>query len=236
MDRVQDIADSRGVVLVEDCAHACASQYKGRALGSFGEFTLYSFSKFAFCFVLGGVTGRDAGFSPYVEPIIERAPLLARWGINGFKAIYEANGRFDRPKATRLMQCGMAMAYSLYGLQTAPGPSAVGLWLSKKTRELQARKDNYALLRQEADRWGLCDDLETTGVVPYAVPLAVNGDKAPTLVARLRDCGIEAGLRRFDQARCVFEPNWRSCVLVPIHSDMVGRGMEQLLFTLRKTL
>ena len=56
------------------------------------------------------------------------------------------------------------------------------------------------------------------------------------LVSRLRASGISADTCRFDFARCSFEPDFRKCVVVPIHSGMTGDGMHRLISCLRQAL
>jgi hypothetical protein len=236
MDRVLEIADRRGLVVIEDCAHVCASQYKGRPLGGIGEYSLFSFSKFAFCFALGGVSSRHEDFYKFVDKACAGSSVVMRAAINGFKLIDEANLHLARPIFLTAMNGLRKMAYARYGDQILPGARAMALWQSKKAREIQARHGNYTLLRRETDRWGICDHLEADGVAPYAVPLAVNSDKAAAAVAKLQENSIAAGIRSFDFARCSFEPDYRKCVVVPIHSRMTGRGMDRLVSCLKGVL
>ncbi len=235
MDRVLDIAASRNLVVIEDCAHVCASRYKGRPLGSIGEYSLFSYSKFAFCFALGGVISRHDDFYSFVDQTSARSVVL-RAAINGFKWIDEANLHLARPIMPFAMTGLRKMAYARYGDQTLPGARAVALWQRKKVYEIQSRRDNYALLRRETDRWGICDHLEADGVSPYVVPLTIESGKAGTVVARLRENAIAADMRSFDFARCSFEPDYRKCVVVPIHSGMTGRGMDRLVTCLKGVL
>ena len=76
MDRLRDIASSRQMVIIEDCAHAYGSKYHKQPLGTFGSYSLYSFSKFTYCFALGGVWSRDPGFSPFVDAKISKSSSL----------------------------------------------------------------------------------------------------------------------------------------------------------------
>lgn len=43
MDSIMVLAKKRGLVVIEDCAQACGSLYKGRPLGSFGDMAAFSF-------------------------------------------------------------------------------------------------------------------------------------------------------------------------------------------------
>jgi perosamine synthetase len=43
MDPILEVAREHGLPVVEDCAHACGGSYKGRMLGSLGDFGAFSF-------------------------------------------------------------------------------------------------------------------------------------------------------------------------------------------------
>ncbi|MBI1925263.1 DegT/DnrJ/EryC1/StrS family aminotransferase [Candidatus Poribacteria bacterium] len=43
MDRIMEIADRHGLMVIEDCAHAHGSQWRGKGLGSIGHFGAFSF-------------------------------------------------------------------------------------------------------------------------------------------------------------------------------------------------
>lgn len=45
MDRLLELRDEHGFILVEDCAHALGGRYKGRPVGSFGDVSLFSMYK-----------------------------------------------------------------------------------------------------------------------------------------------------------------------------------------------
>ena len=151
MDRVLDTAASRRAVLIEDCAHAADSLYNGHPLGSMGEFSVFSFSKFAFCFALGGILAKDLNFSAFVLEKQKQYSRTLRFFINGFKAMDERNN--GRPiKSNPTFYDGLrGMAYSNYGNQHVAAPRAISLWLAKRDAELQARRENFALLRSQTE-------------------------------------------------------------------------------------
>lgn len=43
MDELQEIANSAGIPIIEDAAHAVGASYKGRSIGSISDFTMFSF-------------------------------------------------------------------------------------------------------------------------------------------------------------------------------------------------
>jgi hypothetical protein len=236
MDKVLSIATDRKMTLIEDCAHAVASSYRGTPLGQIGDFALFSYSKFAFCYALGGVAAKDRDFAAHMEARLAQASRLLCGLVNGFKFLDERNLSCATPRWPRLFDGGRKMIYARYGDQLLGSPRAVALWLAKRDAEIAARIENYRDLRREFARFGLCDKLESDGVAPYAVPLNISGSAAANIIADLRKEHVSAGTYRFDVARCVFEPDFRSVVLVPIHSGMRGRGMDLLVSTVKKHL
>jgi hypothetical protein len=234
MDKILEIAEACGAIVIEDCAHAARSFYKGKPLGTLGAFGFFSFSKFLFCYALGGILAKDPEFKTFVSEQQATASTALRLFVNGLKFFAEcANGR-NQPRGTWMFQGLTAMAYARYGEQVVAGTRALDLWLWKRDAEIESRRKNYQLLRTSTDRFGICDHLEAENVTPYAVPLYVKEERAEPLVSELLKRGVTTGIYHFDFARCVFEPDFRRCVLVPIHSGMTGRGMELLVDAIEK--
>jgi len=76
MDAITDIAQRRGLKIVEDCAHAIESEYKGKKIGTFGEFGCFSF------YVTKNiVTGEGGMVLAKNEQDINRIKMLALHGM-----------------------------------------------------------------------------------------------------------------------------------------------------------
>src|SRR5450755_4379668 len=103
MDRILDFAHTSKLTVIEDCAHAAESFYKNQRLGSLGEYAIYSFSKFTFCFALGGVSFREGDFSDYLDSAVAGQSRLLGSAINLFKLIDEFNLADDRPRMADAM-------------------------------------------------------------------------------------------------------------------------------------
>jgi perosamine synthetase len=102
LDRLQGIARQRGLILVEDAAHACGSEYKGRKIGSIGDATCFSFHA-----VKNLATG-DGGMVTTDRLDIYRSLLRLRWvGID--------KSTWDRTEVAMMeMQTG-TRRYASYG-------------------------------------------------------------------------------------------------------------------------
>jgi dTDP-4-amino-4,6-dideoxygalactose transaminase len=74
MQPIRELADKNGLILVEDCAQSISGTYKGRPLGSFGDYAVLSFrfSKDITCFRGGALLSKSRienkpGFRPSVD-------------------------------------------------------------------------------------------------------------------------------------------------------------------------
>ena len=43
LKKIRNLCDQRGIVLIEDCAHALGASYGGKPVGSFGDYAIFSF-------------------------------------------------------------------------------------------------------------------------------------------------------------------------------------------------
>jgi len=98
LDALKALADRRGLVLIEDCAQAWGAQYRGRPIGTVGQFGCFSLqdSKHVTCGDGGVVGSNDERFGP----------LLRGFGDKGFNRItgshfevFATNYRMSEPQA-----------------------------------------------------------------------------------------------------------------------------------------
>lgn len=228
MDRIRDVAADRKCVLIEDCAHALAGQYKGAPLGTLGDFAVYSFSKYFFCFALGGVRWTDPEFASWLREAQGRPQGFSRAWISLTKLLSEWALR--HPGAARLNQAASMLldtGYALYGACDATGSTARALFRQKADAEIALRERRYAWFRKEVDRFGVCDPLEERDVCPYVIPVFVQEDRRETLVARLRAAGFRTGVYRFDVNRFFLEPRFVPCVWFLCHGGISDAQFEQ---------
>lgn len=111
MDAIMAIADRHGLMVIEDCAHAIETEYRGRKAGTFGDFGCFSF--YATKNVVTGEGGMILGKS---EAHIARAKVLALHGMSK-----DAWHRFGDKgyKHYQVVECGFK--YNMMDLQAALG-------------------------------------------------------------------------------------------------------------------
>ncbi|MBJ6985303.1 DegT/DnrJ/EryC1/StrS family aminotransferase [Luteimonas sp. MC1750] len=111
MDRIMAIAEKHRLVVIEDCAHAIETEYRGRKAGTFGDFGCFSFyvTKNVVTAEGGMILARD-------ESLAARAKVLALHGMSK-----DAWHRFGDAgyKHYQVVECGFK--YNLTDLQAALG-------------------------------------------------------------------------------------------------------------------
>ncbi len=99
MDTIMAIAVKHGLLVIEDCAHAIESEWKNRAVGTFGEFGCFSF------YVTKNVATGEGGMVIARSPdAIERIKILSlhgmtkdawrRFGDSGYKHYHVVDAGF----------------------------------------------------------------------------------------------------------------------------------------------
>ena len=78
MDTIMDIASRHGLKVVEDAAQGVMSTYKGRALGTIGDFGCYSFHETKNCSI-GALLIRDAAYNEKAEILREKGTDRAKF-------------------------------------------------------------------------------------------------------------------------------------------------------------
>jgi dTDP-4-amino-4,6-dideoxygalactose transaminase len=88
MDALMDIARRRGLVVIEDAAHALMSSYKGRPLGGFGHLATFSFHE-----TKNLISGEGGALVINDERLVERAEIIWEKGTNRSQF---SRGRVDK--------------------------------------------------------------------------------------------------------------------------------------------
>lgn len=111
MDAILAIAQKHGLLVIEDCAHAIETEYKGRKAGTFGDFGCFSFyaTKNVATGEGGMILGRD-------ECLIARAKVLALHGMSK-----DAWHRFGDKGYKHYQVVDVGFKYNMMDLQAAIG-------------------------------------------------------------------------------------------------------------------
>lgn len=111
MDSIMGIADQHGLKVIEDCAHGIETEWKGKGVGTFGDFGCFSFYV-----TKNATTGEGGMIVARSEEHIARAKVFALHGMSR-----DAWKRFsdDGYKHYYVVECGYK--YNMTDLQAAIG-------------------------------------------------------------------------------------------------------------------
>jgi len=111
MDRIMAIARKHDLIVIEDCAHAIETEFRGQKVGTFGDFGCFSFyvTKNVVTGEGGMIVGRD-------EAHVARAKILALHGMNK-----DAWHRFGDKGYKHYQVVEAGFKYNMMDLQAAIG-------------------------------------------------------------------------------------------------------------------
>jgi dTDP-4-amino-4,6-dideoxygalactose transaminase len=95
LDRLSDLAARRGLALVEDCAHAHSSEWRGKKVGCFGTAGTFSFqaSKLMTAGEGGAIVTNDPAFERAARSVHDCGRMPGKWFYDHF--VYGSNYRLS---------------------------------------------------------------------------------------------------------------------------------------------
>jgi len=127
MDRLGEIAQRYDLMIIEDCAHAIETEYKGRKAGTFGDLGCFSF------YVTKNVTTGEGGIIlTDKKPYADRAKVLALHGMSS-----DAWSRFSDQGYKHYLVTEAGYKYNMMDIQAAIGIHQLErvepYWIKRKT-------------------------------------------------------------------------------------------------------
>jgi len=188
LDALRDIAAAHGIALIEDAAHALGASYKGRAIGTIGDATMFSFHP-----AKNLTTGEGGALATDSDEIAVRARRLRFHGIE-----QNAESRFGGRGAGAYDVLEAGFKYNFTDLQ-----AAIGLRQLARLDAMNARR--RALAASYHRQLQAVPRVRTLVTAPYehvhawhlmTVQLEVEALTATRdeVVAELRENGIAPGL------------------------------------------
>lgn len=137
MERLMAIAERHNLQVIEDCAHAIETRYRGRPMGSFGDAGCFSF------YVTKNLATGEGGMITTADEA--RAERLRRLALHGLSR--DAWDRFGRQgyKHYKVIECGFK--YNMMDLQ-----AALGVHQLARIEENWLRREEIWGIYQEAFR------------------------------------------------------------------------------------
>ena len=149
MSKVREFCDERGIVLIEDCAHAMFGEVEGRPAGSFGDFVIASLTKF-FPTIDGGCLVASGRY----EPAERLRPRLLRDEVKSVANAVEMGAEYQRlPGLNTLFDAAFGIAGRLTRAESANAASAVASYNGLNTRDWLEDFADDAIAWRQPSKW-----------------------------------------------------------------------------------
>ena len=229
MDEIIEIAKANKSYVIEDCAHAAGSSYKGKKLGTIGDMGLFSFQA-----VKNLATGDGGMLTTNNDLWAERSKILRWVGIN--KATADRTGRDQYSWEYQITEVG-------YKYQLCDVLAAIGLVQLKRLDKTNKRRREITKIYNES--FSNVDWVTTPVQKEYAdsanhnyvVKVEKNRDK---LQDYLKKQGIATGVHylplykhpvyKHVKADCpVTERIWKKLITLPLFPDITEQEIEKVI-------
>lgn len=226
MEEIKDYCSRKNITMIEDCAHNFESYYKGRRLGTFGYASIFSFSKLFPSIWGGGLATRNKELFEFAQQ--EQNALNSSW-ISNFLHLtkYKTDQSANRNNTFWYNANEMAYGCAEYAQKMNKLSHKI---ISHKlyNNALTKRKNNYLFVLNYFNNTDYFSGLEKDEVVPYVAPLFGNTSRLIEIKSALQKNKINTGIYNFDVNRNLFNPYYKKCLWVPIHSGINTDKMEMI--------
>lgn len=230
MDKVIAIARDKGLKVIEDAAHACGAEYKGRRIGSISDATCFSFHA-----VKNLATGDGGMITVHDERSAERLRKLCWLGIS--------RGTWDRARGT-----AYKWEYNVeeVGFKCHMNDIAASLGIVQLAKLEKANARRREIVSRYNEAFADVDWIETLVEKKYAksshhnyVIKVLNG-KRDELITYLANNGVSASVhyipnhlyrlyKPYYRKLPVTESIWKKIVTLPLFPDLKDTDVDYII-------
>ena len=233
IDEIHQLARGKGIRVIEDAAHACGSEYKGRRIGGFSFATCFSFHA-----VKNLATG-DGGAIAVQEDALDRRLRKLRWlGIS--KDTWSRSEDVIKYSWYYNVE-ELGFKYHMNDIQ-----AAIGLVQLAKLDQTNARRREIAARYNAgfADLEWLQTPIERPYVRSAAHNYVVKLERRDEFMKYLEEKGIATGMhyipnhlysmyQQFYTSLPIAESIWKQLVTLPLFPDLTDEQVDYIIDTVR---
>lgn len=233
MDIIMSEAKKRGWYLIEDCAHAFGSTYRGQMVGSFGDASIVSFPKIFPTYVGGAVLSKHDNLIAYVRDT-RKGPRSVGHRLFDHLSVYVGRKNY-------LLRDLPFLATALY-IKSIHFPRIARAALKRfpptlenMTSHIARRKYIFQTLKKKAGLeyhpFELDDDSD---VIPLCVPIFFPEEKLRAAQDMLKEKNIIADILHFDINRNMLNPHYKKCLAFPCHQYVTDEELNCMCDVIRR--
>ena len=233
MDAVHEIARSRDLPVIEDAAHACGTEYKGRKIGTISPLTSFSFH------AIKNMTTGDGGMVTCADPELDRRfRVLRQFGLSSDAWSRKAHGeKYD-----------WYIEAEELGYKHNMNDIAATIGLVQLAKLDASNDRRRALVEYYNERFAGAEWITTPVEKPYTrsarhnYVIRVPAADRDEMILYLREHGVSAGLhyvpnhlyKMYQECRAdvpVTERVWREMITLPLFADMTFEQVDRVVET-----
>lgn len=238
MDELAAWAKSRGLKVIEDCAHTAGGKYKGKALGTWGDIGCYSFEEKK-CMTTG-----DGGMLSFDDPELLNPLRHARWiGINKDTWVRYEQSELGSPDTNGWYYeiADIGYKYNMNDLM-----ASIGLVQLQKLDAMNRRREH--IIGQYLNVIKDHDSIQPA--IPYHLQdssywaFIVRVQNREQFITHMQGRGVSTGVHymplpmqplfmKFAGATPVAESIWKQLVTLPLFPDLTGEEIEHVKESIR---
>jgi hypothetical protein len=218
IEHIEKVAFENEWFIVNDCAHAMLSGYRGKMVLNWGDFAALSFSKFYPCNLGGGLVVRSSKIQKSIEDNFEELKTKhAKLANRAYEILLRA-----RENLSEIQEQFEIDAVYGYLPELVACPSQVLAFLPDTIQEIQQdanrRRDLFKFVQAcFPDR---VPDATDCDVVPFAIPVAGEASQLEWASLEIKKrLGIEAPVLHFDFSRNMLRPDYRKSLVIGCHGE-----------------
>lgn len=233
IDEVLKEAKERNLIVIEDCAHSFDSKYKNQNVGTFGDFSAFSFSKIFPTGMGGCLLSRNSELQDQIKKLSQNSEkkinkLFGSWcnhiSLNSYRG-------FLRPRITEICYSQYQNFFSLPKKSSNLFPQS----LTELKSIIKKRKDNYTLLKNNISEDFLIPDHDPDITPnPLALPVFLPEKYLISIKKSLLAKNISADILHFDVNRNIFNPFYKKCLILPCHQYVKEEDIENIVNSIKK--
>ena len=237
MNPIRELAKARNIKIIEDAAHACGSEYKGKKVGALGDIACFSFHA-----VKNLATGEGGMITTSNKVVYERLKKLRWLGITKGTWDREETEKHDKKYSWYYDVGEVGFKYHMNDI-----PAAIGITQLKKLDSMNDKRRSIAAKYNQAfkkSEW-----IETPVEKSYARSATHNYviklDERDKLNLYLQKKGISTGVHyipnhHYDvykryRADCPVADNvWKRLLTLPLYPDLSDSDSSDIIETIKE--
>lgn len=210
IDEIIKFAKKNNLLVIEDCAHVLSGELnKKEIIGNNGDFTIYSFSKFVNCFLLGGIKSKSKDFDQFIITTINKSSKF----LSFFNLLLIISSKFFL--SNKLIDIN----YSLYHHNSKPLKYLINIYNTKIEKEKKIILERYLKFKNEVISFLPYDYLKFDNLICNFLPIDHEKKKIDILANKFNS--INAPYRKlfYDKNRNMLDPNFVLAIGLEIGSQ-----------------